>query len=47
MWNTIKQTNTVGIPEEERKKGTERIFEGIIAKTSQTDEKLELINSKI
>ena len=36
LWDNIKSTNIqiIGVPEEEKKKGTEEIFEEIIVKTS-------------
>ena len=32
LWDNVKHTNIqiIGVPEEEKKKGTEKIFEGII-----------------
>ena len=42
LWDNIKHTNIwiIGVPEEEeKKKGTEKIFEEIIVKTSLTWER--------
>ena len=47
IWDHIKQTNigVIGIPEEEKKKGYEKIFEAIIVENFPNMEK-EIVKSK-
>ena len=45
LWDNVKHTNiwTIGVPEEEKKKGYEKIFEGIIVENFPNMEK-EIVN---
>ena len=47
LWDNIKHTNirTVGVPEEEKKKGTEKIFEEIIVENFRNMGK-EIVKSR-
>ena len=48
LWDNVKHTNirTIGVPEEEKKKGYEKIFEEIIVENFCNMEKENLIKSK-
>ena len=43
LWDHIKCTNIIGVPEEEKKKGHEKIFEEIIVENFPNMEK-EIVN---
>ena len=48
LWDNIKRTNIqiIGVPEEEKKKGYEKIFEEIIVENFPTWKRIQSIKSK-